>query len=123
MMMILITAGLVILLCVFALGAWLLSRSITGAPARLGVEGPVGLVLVAASAASICFLSSYYVPRIEADNGRLNVENAQLKKDLEDTTHQRDDFETALSGEKDRTDSLAVDLRVLRAEKELVNAT
>ena len=120
MMMILITAGFVISLCVFALGAWLLLRTITGAPVRLGGEGPVGFVLVVAGAASVYFLSSYYAPRIEADNGRLNLENTQLKKDLEDTTRQRDDFETALRGEKDRTDSVAVDLRVLRAEKELV---
>ncbi len=120
MMMILITAGFFISLCVFALGMWLLLRSITGAPARLGVEGPVGFVLVVAGAASVYFLSSFYAPRVEAENGRLNSENTQLKKDLEDTKHQRDGFDAALRGEKGRTDGLAADLRVLKAEKEQV---
>ena len=97
MMMILITAGLVIFLCIFALGAWLLFRSITGAPARLGVEGPVVLCSLSAGAASVYFLSSYYAPKIEAENQRLNVENTQLKKELADTRQQRDGFEASPS--------------------------
>ena len=121
MMMILITAGFFISLCIVALGAWLLFRSITGAPARLGVEGPVAVVLVVVGAASVYFLSSFYAPKIEAENQRLSDESTQLKKEVADTRQQRDGFEASLRDEKGRAGGLAVDFRALKAEKEQVD--